>query len=108
MVTLPTAKHEGLQFPGPGSSSDSENFDAFFNNRFYYGGINNYRSKAYHRLDFNYTYSKQLKKSKKSWIFSVYNLYNRKNPFFFYNDNNKIKQFNLFPIIPSVAYQLEF
>lgn len=32
----------------------------------------------------------------------------RLNPYFLYESNGKLKQYSLFPIIPSVTYRLEF
>ncbi len=73
---------------------------------------NNYRMPAYHRLDFGVNIHKERKWGKSSWSFGVYNLYNRKNPFFLYfsyNNNHKVlKQISIFPLIPSVSYQFKF
>lgn len=73
---------------------------------------NNYRMPAYHRLDFGVNIHKERKWGKSSWSFGVYNLYNRKNPFFLYfsyNNNHKVlKQISIFPLIPSVSYQFNF
>jgi hypothetical protein len=53
-----------------------------------------------------------------SWNFSVYNAYNRHNPFFIYfqNDGNvysgtlnvKAMQVSLFPLLPSVSWNFKF
>ena len=101
---------------------------------FNYGQRNSTRMPAYHRLDVGATlYSKEykivtdpatgenLKKKKRfrsNWAFSVYNIYNRANPFFLYVDNDgdflegnfeiSVKQVTLFPIIPSVTWNFEF
>ena len=69
--------------------------------------------RAYHRLDISYTTTKKTKWGERSWIIGTYNLYNRRNPFFIdlRNDhmgNKKFVQYSLFPIIPSVAYRLNF
>ena len=86
----------------------------------------------YHRLDLSATlYSKThktitnvdgdkvrvKKKFKSNWAFSIYNIYNRANPFFMYVDNDgdflagdfqlTVKQVSLFPIIPSVTWNFE-
>ncbi len=66
----------------------------FPTNRFDYQGYvvphnsensrNNYRIPVYHRLDFAATLKGKVRPGKKkedSWVFSVYNLYARKNPF---------------------------
>ncbi len=101
---------------------------------FNYGARNSTRMAPYHRLDLSATlYDKSYKvkqdvltgepiKVKKrfrsNWSFSVYNVYNRANPFFMYVDSNgdflngdfkiSVKQVSLFPIIPSVTWNFEF
>lgn len=83
--------------------------------------INQYRLAPYHRLDLSATYQPTPKKQRKftgSWIFSLYNAYSRKNPYFYYFDQTgsafqgtleiRAKQVSLFPIIPSVTYNFKF
>lgn len=76
---------------------------------------NSYRMPANHRLDLSISFNKQNRKSMRSWVFSVYNVYNRKNPFYIYlgekdnaPDTPVFKQVSLFPILPSISYQLKF
>lgn len=75
---------------------------------------NGYRMPASHRLDMAIAFSKEKKHHTRSWIFSIYNVYNRKNPFYIYmgtkeNSNEPVfKQVTLFPIIPSFTYQFKF
>jgi hypothetical protein len=84
-----------------------------------YGERNAFRMPPYHRMDLAATYT--LHKSDKfesSWIFSVYNVYNRRNPYYIYFEttgnlddyelSTSIKQVSLFPIIPAVTYRLKF
>jgi hypothetical protein len=86
-----------------------------------YSRINAYRLKPYHRLDFSATYTPKhnaKRKYKDNWIFSIYNVYSRLNPYFVYFDqtgslaNGDLKvvplQVSLFPIIPSVTWNLKF
>jgi hypothetical protein len=100
---------------------------------FDYGARNSTRMAPYHRLDISATlYGKTYKirkndqgeseripkKYKSNWSFSIYNVYNRANPFFLYVDSNgdlfkgdfnmKVKQVTLFPIIPSFTWNFEF
>lgn len=77
------------------------------------GQRNNYRMPSYHRLDLGVNLHKQKKKYKRTWSFGVYNAYSRQNPFFLYfgyddNDNRKLYQISLFPLIPSVSYGFKF
>ncbi|GAC1432369.1 MAG: TonB-dependent receptor [Chitinophagaceae bacterium] len=86
-----------------------------------YSRVDQYRLPAYHRLDFAATYTPVPKRKKKvqgSWVFSVYNVYNRANPYFIYFDqkgspyNNTLKvearQVSLFPVIPAITYNFHF
>jgi hypothetical protein len=79
-----------------------------------YGERNNFRVPAYHRLDFGIQFHKQLKWAERTWDLSVYNLYNRKNPYFYSltfrkSDNRRVlRMMSLFPLIPSVSYNLKF
>jgi hypothetical protein len=102
---------------------------------FIYGGTfndlgekNNYRMTPYHRFDLGIQFHKPKKWGERVWEISVYNVYNRMNPFFYYNDTKTettiesdgvktfpvykqygiIKQVSLFPIIPSVTYSFKF
>ncbi|MEY2587983.1 MAG: hypothetical protein RLY11_1832 [Bacteroidota bacterium] len=83
--------------------------------------INQYRLAPYHRLDFSATYSpvpKKVRKWQSNWVFSVYNVYSRKNPYFYYYNQTgsaflgtlevQAKQVSLFPVIPSVTYNFKF
>ncbi len=86
-----------------------------------YSRINAYRMKDYHRLDIAATYTpipKKVRKYTSNWVFSMYNLYSRLNPYFIYYDQEgsatqgtlkvTAKQVSLFPIIPSVTWNLRF
>jgi len=84
-----------------------------------YGDRNWYRMDAYHRLDVSLTLKgKESKKFKSDWVFSIYNVYNRKNPWFIYfkNEGNiysgtlevQAKQVALFGILPSVSWNFKF
>ncbi|HEY0652457.1 MAG TPA: TonB-dependent receptor [Chryseosolibacter sp.] len=77
----------------------------------YYGGRNNFRMRPYHRLDVSYAVRKKKKWGERSWTFSIYNVYNRKNPFFLQVNRGltpRVYQYSLFPIIPSAAYGFKF
>jgi hypothetical protein len=84
-----------------------------------YGDRNSYRMDDYHRLDISINFKgKQTKKFKSSWNLSVYNVYNRSNPYFIYFEkdgsiiegNLKITpyQISLFSILPSITWNFEF
>lgn len=108
----------------------TQNQDLLFN----YGNRNSTRMAPYHRLDLSATWydsptktvtdkatgkSTEIKKRFRQNVnISVYNIYNRANPYFLYIDNKgnllngsfeiSVKQVSLFPIIPSVTWNFEF
>jgi hypothetical protein len=89
---------------------------------------NNFRMAPYHRLDLGIQFHKMKKWGERIWEISVYNAYNRKNPFYYYNDTKTVptyvyegpkrvlilidygilRQVSLFPVIPSVTYSFKF
>ncbi len=66
---------------------------------------NNFKMPNFHHLDIGYS-SKLKRSSGKSytWTFSVYNLYNRMNPWYYYKKNDQVRSVSVFPIIPSVSF----
>lgn len=83
-----------------------------------YGQRNSYRLPPYHRLDLSIKFSKQKGKYERDWLISIYNVYNRLNAYFIYQNTeynasthtykNQFYKFALFPIIPSISYQFKF
>jgi hypothetical protein len=84
-----------------------------------FSGRNNYRIPAYHRLDLAATLQGRKRTGKKkddNWVFSVYNVYGRKNPFSVYfqpnEDNPRVTEaikYSVFAtVIPSVTYNFKF
>lgn len=93
-----------------------------------YGERNSFRAEPYHRLDFGIQFHKQKKKHERTWDFSFYNVYNRRNPFFYVVGRNNdsgglfgggapqrtddtklvLKRYSLFPFIPSFSYNFKF
>ena len=100
-VTMPVGKfvYEGTAFP-------------------LYSSRNGYRLPDYHRLDLAVTLDDRLKPGRKfsgSWTLSIYNAYNRKNPFsiYFREKENRPGETEavmtyLFGILPSVTYNFTF
>lgn len=88
-----------------------------FTNINQYNKVNDYRMPSYHRIDVAFTYTRKpnsTRRFKSSFNFSIYNLYNRANPYFIYididQDNKTIqgKEVYLFPIVPSVTWNFKF
>jgi TonB-dependent Receptor Plug Domain len=83
---------------------------------FYYTQRNSYRMPAYNRLDLGATWmTKKTARTERSWTFSIYNVYDRQNPYsivFKQDPNNaaltQAVQYSLFGIVPSVTYNFKF
>ena len=81
-----------------------------------YGKRNSQRLPNYHRMDVNLTLNpeKKNKKAESSWVFGIYNLYNRDNAssIIFRRNNETLKneavQISIFGIVPSVTYNFKF
>jgi len=89
-----------------------------------YNDLNSYRMRAYHKLDIGVNFYKKVKRGERTWNISIYNLYNRQNPYYYFIDTSYqfdqegriipeatktvLKQQSYFPIIPSFSYSLKF
>lgn len=79
---------------------------------------NNYRYRPYNRLDVSAIYHKDRKIFGKvyesEWVFSIYNLYSRRNPYFIVLSTDpitkapKATEVSLLPIVPSVSFNFKF
>ena len=87
---------------------------------FEYGGKNNTRLPAYHRFDIGVNFRKQKKRGIRTWNFSIYNLYARRNPYYViyvfqggsikdpFKAKGEFRAVSLFQIVPSFAYNFKF
>jgi len=87
-----------------------------------YGEKNSERMQPYHRLDIGFNHSVTTKRGNKAvWTYSIYNAYNRINPYNYYYDNDNdrenttystqpLKQYKigLFCFMPSISYKVFF
>ncbi len=87
-----------------------------------YGSKNSFRMRSYHRLDIGVNFTKKKRWGERTWNISIYNLYNRQNPYFYdlmtpyeaeeigdWNDKSlRYYQQSLFPFMPSVSYNIKF
>ncbi|QKZ15580.1 TonB-dependent receptor [Spirosoma sp. KUDC1026] len=78
---------------------------------------NSFRAEAYHRMDLSLQFHKQKKRHERTWEISVYNLYNRRNPFFYQLESvnqtgqaprTALYRYSVFPIVPSISYNFTF
>ena len=95
---------------------------SFWDNLDFVESRNNFRLPAYHRMDISVNFHKQKKHGIRTWNISIYNLYNRQNPFIVYpkteymalSDGQSFRSFtglyqrSLFPIMPSISYIYKF
>ena len=81
-----------------------------------FGARNSFRLPDYHRLDINLTLKprKKNRNIESTWVFGIYNLYNRNNAnsIIFRRNNETLKneavQISIFGIVPSVTYNFKF
>ncbi|WP_245590605.1 TonB-dependent receptor [Adhaeribacter aquaticus] len=84
-----------------------------------YSERNSYRQAPYHRLDLGIVYRLRPKRGEADLTFSLYNAYNRRNPYFIYfkqirDEETEVttgfqaKQVSLFPAIPAITYNFKF
>ena len=79
---------------------------------------NSFRAEAYHRFDVGVQLHKKKKRHERTWEFSLYNAYNRRNPFFYQLESinegkNKpsrtaLVRYSVFPIVPACSYSFTF
>ena len=80
--------------------------------------INEYKMKDFHRLNISYTHRFEKKKWSGALEFSIYNVYNRNNSYYYYLDARivsptynavipQLKSVSLFPIIPAVSLKID-
>jgi len=122
-VTLPLSEYIAAEHL-PGDFRDPSHPDGFDSHHIDpagpvvkdYSQKNNFRMAPYHRFDLGVQFHKEKKWGERTWEISVYNLYNRKNPFYYYIQYNIVNgrekgvltQVSLFPVIPSVTYSFRF
>jgi len=109
--SLPSGKYNAILDDGQYRDNEPT---TYFYPAYIYEGKNNYRMRSYHRLDVGVNFRKDTRWGERTWNISIFNLYNRKNPYFYFMDYNwnsgktSLKQKSLFPIMPSVSYSFKF
>ncbi|MBT0810549.1 TonB-dependent receptor [Litoribacter ruber] len=96
------------------SYDDHQFYGPMFGQVEHYDERNNFRMRDYHRLDLGINFIKQKHWGERVWNISIYNAYNRMNPFYMditFNRQTQQKvlaQYTLFPILPSFSYGFKF
>ena len=104
----------------------TEHYTVNGNDIFVYSEKNSYKMRDYHRLDVAVNFKKKTKWGERTWTISIFNLYNRQNPYYYYYDRKllgntfngstfipvyddlKLYQKSLFSIFPSASYSFKF
>lgn len=114
-ITMPVSTYQGEEYNFNHEFWDPLIFQSInnYNQLEYLPERNNVRMKVYHRLDVGINFRKKKKHGVRTWSWSIYNVYNRQNPYFYNYEtdesgNRKIKQVSLLPIIPSLTYNYVF
>ena len=129
-LTVPQAEYRAYRHqPGiSGSSGSVTGAKAIIASLFDYGPRvsdygtekNSFRAEAYHRMDFGIQFHKQKRRHERTWEISFYNLYNRRNPFFYQIENVQegtapnqtsrtgLFRYSVFPIVPAFSYNFKF
>lgn len=107
-ITLATKHYPAIDFDNAGI----QYLNFTMTDAHYYSGINNYRTASYHRLDIGFNFRKEKARYTRVFYVGVYNLYNRKNPYYYFYNTKKgqtqLYSYTLFPIIPSISYRINF
>ena len=107
-ISMPDMEYEGIFLPGANEST--KGVPEWQKAKQSYIFPNNFAMPLFHHLDLGYTSSRFLKSGKSlTWSYSVYNVYSRMNPWYYYkNRQGQLKQVSIFPIIPSVGFKYTF
>src|SRR5690554_131395 len=92
---------------------------------YHFEGINNHRMRDYHRMDIAFNHTKETKWGERTWTISIFNLYGRKNPYYYFYQYDiinvsdgkggmsgekgelKLYQQSLFGFFPSFSYSFK-
>lgn len=108
------AKQDGTTVSNIPADGNLANPDIYLDNSSIFSGRNDFRTELYHRMDLGIQFSRTRKKGTRTWEFSFYNIYNRKNPFFYsmgYDQSGNeraLYKYTIFPFIPSFTYSFKF
>lgn len=110
-MSIPTASFGAIAH-GPKNPSGLQLEGDYSSSIYYYPYKNNYRTAATHRLDIGIKYLLKTKRTNQIFSLSVYNVYNRANPFYYdiedLPDSGKtvLKQVSFFPVLPSFSWRI--
>ncbi|HKI88826.1 MAG TPA: TonB-dependent receptor, partial [Draconibacterium sp.] len=100
-ITLAEQEYQAIPLP----LMEGSRYNAgWFATRSLINSVNNYQMPDFHNLNLSYRIERQNSDKTIIWDFSVYNVYNRLNPWYYYKKGDQMKQITLFPVIPSVSF----
>jgi len=109
LVTAAVRQYEGVPLP---YWSDLTSYPAEFINNIYnrveMTGVNAVRMRPYFRVDAGYSMKIPFRKCTHELTFSVYNIFNRHNPYIYYHDLENWKQVSIMPVMPSLRWKIIF
>ncbi|BDD11991.1 TonB-dependent receptor (plasmid) [Fulvitalea axinellae] len=104
--TISSGRGVSLNYPEPNRTNHFQDL---------FGEKSNFRGEAQHRLDVSVQFHKDKRWGRRTWELGVYNLYNRKNPYFYYTNTDSspdsevtktsFRKVTLFPILPYFSYK---
>ena len=107
-ITIPLGKHLAAS-DVPLTGSVNYESATLYSDRY------SFRVAPYHRLDLGVRFEKPTRRGNtRTWELSVYNAYNRVNPFYYttqqdsFTNVSQLYRVGLFPVIPSINYGLKF
>ena len=100
-ITLAEQEYKAIPLP----LMEGSRYNAgWFATRSLINSVNNYQMPDFHNLNLSYRIERKSADKTIIWNFSVYNIYNRLNPWYYYKKGNQMKQITLFPVIPSISF----
>lgn len=83
----------------------------------FYGKKNSFKMQDYHRLDIGFTHTSVKNDRERIWTIGIYNVYNRKNPYYYFYKEKKpwkgdytteLYKSSFLPFLPAVSYSIRF
>lgn len=114
-ITLPLNSYQANMYGGSYTPENPTalNQSQMFNVQDFGTQRNAFRMSPYHRLDAGVQFHKKMKRVERTFEISVYNAYNRQNPFYYFiqadeKGKQELMQVSLFPIIPGFSWNIKF
>lgn len=111
-ITLPIGTYQGMKPPYWDHLKSGHIYPSEFYFHIYdrqqMSEKNSISTKDYFRTDIAYNLTKQKKKYIQEFSFSVYNLFNRHNPYTLFQENGNWKQLSIIPIMPSFRWSISW